>query len=95
MSRITSKLQVTIPKAVAQAFGLGPGSEITWVPAGRAIRVVPAGDADQAPGLAARLKLFDQATERQRRRQSVRSPRSAGSARGWTRDELYTRGRAR
>jgi hypothetical protein len=45
--------------------------------------------------LAARLKLFDQATERQRLRQARRRGRRAAKDRGWTREELYERGRAR
>ncbi|MGH7844250.1 MAG: AbrB/MazE/SpoVT family DNA-binding domain-containing protein, partial [Candidatus Binatia bacterium] len=34
MSKVTSKLQVTIPKDIAEAYGIQPGSEIHWVPAG-------------------------------------------------------------
>jgi AbrB family looped-hinge helix DNA binding protein len=41
MSRVTSKLQVTVPKAIAERYGIRPGDEIDWVPAGDAIRVVP------------------------------------------------------
>ncbi len=29
---MTSKLQVTIPKAVAEQFGIRPGDKIDWVP---------------------------------------------------------------
>jgi AbrB family looped-hinge helix DNA binding protein len=42
MARVTSKLQVTIPKVVAEQFGIRPGDEVDWVPAGEAVRVVPA-----------------------------------------------------
>jgi len=44
-----------------------------------------------------RLKLFDQATERQRRREAALRkarllPRKPPADRGWKREELYTRG---
>ena len=94
MSKVTSKLQVTLPKAIAQAHGIRPGDEIEWASAGETIRVQPL----RAPGVRAdqkaRLRIFDQATERQRRRQRGHRP-EATSDRGWTREELYERGRAR
>jgi AbrB family looped-hinge helix DNA binding protein len=96
VARITSKLQVTIPKAIADRYGLSPGDDIDFVPAGDVIRVIPAAEA--APGARGdageRLRLFDKATARQGRRQRGR-PRGQGrSGRGWTREELYERGGA-
>ena len=41
MSKVTSKLQVTLPKAIAQAHGIRPGDEIEWASAGETIRVQP------------------------------------------------------
>ncbi len=41
MSKITSKLQVTIPKAIADQYGIKPGDEIEFQPAGDVIRVIP------------------------------------------------------
>ena len=41
MAKVTSKLQVTIPKAIADRHGLRPGDEIEWVSTGDAIRVAP------------------------------------------------------
>lgn len=95
---MTSKLQVTLPKAIADQYGIKPGDELQWIASGEAIYVVPAGNnnpAQQPRAAEDRLELFDQATERQRRRQ-----RKAGKAiprpatRGWKREELYGRGRA-
>lgn len=40
----------------------------------------------------ARLRLFDAATARQRARDAARQDR-CGDTRGWTREELYERGR--
>jgi len=92
MAKVTSKLQVTVPKVLAERYHIEPGDEIEWEAAGDAIRVVPSrrrsGDA------AARLKLFDQATARQRQRERGAAVARA-SDRGWTREDLYDRGRAR
>lgn len=94
MGKVTSKLQVTVPKLIADAFGIRPGDEIGWVAAGDVIRVLP-GRAKRQPATADRLKVFDQATERQRQRQRGRAAGKASRSRGWTREELYQRGRAR
>ena len=94
MSRITSKLQVTIPKGIAERYGLAPGDEISFVPAGDVLRVVP-GEASPAPAgdVESRLRIFDQASARQARRQKRRGARRPRTDRGWTREELYDRGR--
>jgi AbrB family looped-hinge helix DNA binding protein len=94
MAKVTSKLQVTVPKALAERYGIRPGDEIAWEAAGDVIRVVP-GRRREAPGTAARLRLFDKASERQRRRNRSLRTRPAAAGRGWTREELYDRGRAR
>ena len=90
---MTSKLQVTVPKAVADRYGIRPGDEIRFEEAGDVIRVVPpSAPARREPAdVATRLALFDAATERQRQREAVTTFESAGS-RGWFRDELYERG---
>jgi AbrB family looped-hinge helix DNA binding protein len=95
MAKVTSKRQVTIPKAIADRYRIREGDELEFVPAGDAIRVLPAGSAPEPLAVAARLALFDAATARQRARQRARV-RARGKAkdRGWTREELYDRGRA-
>jgi AbrB family looped-hinge helix DNA binding protein len=95
MSRVTSKLQVTIPKVIAERYGIEPGEEIEWLPAGDAIRVVPQAHRERTPDRARRLALFDRATERQRSRQADRPREPAAADRGWRREELYERGSAR
>ena len=95
MSKVTSKLQVTLPKAIADRFGIRPGDQIEWETAGDAIRIhLPSrvNSLDQA----ARLKLFDQGTQRQREREArQRASTRPGDDRGWTREDLYERGRSR
>ena len=93
MSKVTSKLQVTVPKAIAREYGIGPGDNIRFEPSGDVIRVVPPG-ADVPVGTLEtekRLALFDAASARQRARKSLDS-REHSATRGWTREELYRRG---
>ena len=95
MARVTSKLQVTIPKAIAQRYGIEPGGEIEWLSAGDAIRVVPHADRQREPDRGRRLELFERATERQHERQAgKRRKKGAKAERGWSRDDLYARGGA-
>ena len=94
MSKVTSKLQVTVPKALADRYGIRPGDDIRFEGSGEVIRVVPANARTEreAPNVEARLRLFDAATARQRVRQAGR-PAQRPTSRGWTREELYRRGR--
>jgi len=98
MSKVTSKRQVTIPKAVANRYRIEPGDEIEWVPAGNEIRVIPPGAARAGQlGVGERLACFDRATRRRDERASAIHIAVAGEGahRGWTREELHERGRAR
>jgi bifunctional DNA-binding transcriptional regulator/antitoxin component of YhaV-PrlF toxin-antitoxin module len=94
MAKVTSKLQVTVPKALAQHYGIEPGSEIEWQEAGDAIRVLPPRRKREGRSATDRLRLFDQATARQVERERAK-PVVEAEDRGWTREELYNRGRAR
>lgn len=92
---MTSKRQVTLPKELAEAYGIAPGDEIDWEPAGDAIRVIPRGRGVPGLGVEERLALFDEASRRHRKRwQDPTLPSSPATDRGWTRDELHDRGRA-
>jgi AbrB family looped-hinge helix DNA binding protein len=92
MSKVTSKLQVTVPKVIAQQYGIRPGDEIDWVSAGDSIRVIPPGGSKPALDIGARLDLFDQATQRHQVRDACRAENQLATDRGWTREELYDRG---
>jgi AbrB family looped-hinge helix DNA binding protein len=94
MARITSKLQVTIPKALADRTGLRAGDDIEWAASNGGLRITPA--VSGALSAEMKLDLFDRATERQKRRERSRRARSRATAgRGGTRSELYNRGRSR
>lgn len=105
MAKVTSKLQLTVPKAIAHRYGIRPGDNVDFIPAGDAIRLARA-SVDKRQGLTPdqRLALFDQATERQRQREI--NPNNPGIPaepgwkpheieRGWRREDLYDRGRTR
>ncbi|MDY0002520.1 MAG: AbrB/MazE/SpoVT family DNA-binding domain-containing protein [Polyangia bacterium] len=95
MSKVTSKLQVTIPKVLAEAYGIAPGAEVHFEPAGEAIRVRKGGKGEGGvlPEVAVRLRLFEEAMARVQAR-AEREGLSAQAAqsqteRSWSREELY------
>jgi AbrB family looped-hinge helix DNA binding protein len=92
MARVTSKLQVTIPKAIADRYGIKAGSEIDFEPAGDVIRVVP--ESRPVRSQRDRVRLFERALARQREREEGREIPEVQD-RGWTREDLYDRGRPR
>lgn len=108
MSKVTSKLQVTIPKVVAARYGIAPGSDVEFVPAGASIRLMPeraaaAHVSDTAPDdPEERVRRFDElmrwlrlSTEERAEEEATwqRERAAVAAARGWTRDELYDRPR--
>lgn len=94
MAKVTSKLQVTVPRVIADRFGIRPGDDIEWRAEGNAIRVLPRKDVGEALDREARLRSFDEATARQQARMRA-GGRARRAGRGWTREELYERARPR
>jgi AbrB family looped-hinge helix DNA binding protein len=94
MSRVTGKFQITLPKRLVDAFGIAVGDEVELVAVGDTIRIVPANAV--RPGLSTQeqLRLFDEATQRAKA-SALERKLPAASDRGWTREELYDRGRTR
>lgn len=92
MSRVTSKLQVTIPKAIADRFGIKPGDDVDWMVAGGTIHLTPRGEETAELSVEERLRLFRAATERQRQRNAEWTGEINPANRGWTPEELYDRG---
>jgi AbrB family looped-hinge helix DNA binding protein len=92
MSRVTSKLQVTLPKRIAEKHGIVPGDEIRFESTGHTITIIPGNQ--PAPTLLSRderLRLFDEATRRLDER-AKQLPASTAAGRDWQRDDLYSRG---
>ena len=94
MAKVTSKLQVTLPAALARKYRIKPGDEILWVAAGDTIRVVPQAWRARSDTKASRLRQFDRATDRQKARDAQRTCVEAED-RGWLREDLYHRGSPR
>lgn len=90
MSKVTSKLQVPIPKSLAERYGIQPGDDVQWVAAGEIIRVISPRRAVSERTRDERLEIFEEATRRQAQRQ-IRREVSTSSERGWSRDDLYDR----
>ncbi len=93
MSQVTSKLQVTIPDAVADRAGIHPGDELEWFQTDKGIHVrLKNRPGDLGATLEERLRRFDEATLRQQERQAIRPQAATNQDRGWTREDLYERG---
>jgi AbrB family looped-hinge helix DNA binding protein len=94
MAKVTGKFQITLPKALVDRCGIRVGDELELRPVGRSIQLDRRPRSDAADVRRDRLEHFDRATMRLRTRQRAR-PRARARSRGWTREELYVRGRAR
>lgn len=100
MAKVTSKLQLTIPKAVADEFRIRPGDELELAPSGGFIRMTPLLRRREELTSAERAKLFRELLERFRNRRKGesklrRAKARAEAERGWKREDLYTRGSPR
>jgi len=93
MAKVTSKLQVTLPKHMATLHGIAPGDEIQFESAGDVIRIIPARRKPRSQlSVDERLRLFDEATMRQDRRAAMlRLPAEPPEERDWRREDLYDR----
>src|ERR1700683_156662 len=98
MPKVTSKLQLTVPKAIADQYGIRPGDELEWIPAGESIRVELVrrkAKAGQQLTAEERVALFDANMERVDRLQAeqLKEARESNAPsmrekHGWTREEL-------
>jgi AbrB family looped-hinge helix DNA binding protein len=99
MPKVTSKLQLTVPKAIADQYGIRPGDELEWIPAGDSIRVELVrrkAKAGHELTVEEKLALFDANMERIDKLQAkelkeakAKGMRITRENRGWTREELY------
>src|SRR4051794_4649409 len=93
MAKVTSKLQLTIPKRLAEQYGIAPGDEVDLQPAGDIIRLIPPGRREgNRLSYEERLRLFDAATARQREHEKqMQLPAEPPAKRDWRREDLYER----
>ncbi len=88
MSKVTSKLQVTIPKAIAERYRIRPGDEVRWEVREPGPMMVPAVAVRPRLTPEERVALFDEGTRLLREVQGKRKwPRL--KRRDWTREDLY------
>ncbi|MGA2341970.1 MAG: AbrB/MazE/SpoVT family DNA-binding domain-containing protein [Steroidobacteraceae bacterium] len=94
MSKVTGKFQITLPKRVVEAHGIKVGDDLEIVSEATHIALLPANRQKVGVGEPAeRLGYFDRATERQKKRERS-CGLAPGKSRGWSREELYSRGRS-
>lgn len=86
-----------MPKAIADQYGIRPGDELNWIPAGESIRVELArrkAKAGHELTVEERLALFDAGTKRLDKLQAEELKKNRGKRvtredRRWTREDLY------
>jgi AbrB family looped-hinge helix DNA binding protein len=99
MPKVTSKLQLTVPKKIADQYRIRPGDELEWIPAGDGIRVElvrQKAKSDHELTGEERLALFDANSKwldelqaDQLKEAKANPVRITRENRGWTREELY------
>jgi bifunctional DNA-binding transcriptional regulator/antitoxin component of YhaV-PrlF toxin-antitoxin module len=93
MSKVTGKFQITLPKRLVEVHAIRVGDDLEIISDGNRICLLPPRRMRaEAASPSARMDYFDRATERQEKRERSRGV-TPGKARGWTRAELYSRGR--
>ena len=95
MAKVTSKLQVTIPKALAETVLVAPVVTCEAAAVGGTLHIVPRIASRPVLDREERLRLFRAATDRQNRRNTEWTGDIEPQDRGWTREDLYERGRPR
>ncbi len=97
MSKVTSKLQLTLPKAIAVQHGIKPGDSLEWASAAGEIRIVPKKAKRSALNPKQRVRIWSDVMRRvdQSAKRNSLKPARPGEKRGWTREDLYTRAIAR
>jgi AbrB family looped-hinge helix DNA binding protein len=92
MAKVTNKLQVTLPKRIAEAHGIAPGDDIEFVSSGPVIQIHTSANRAAQIQLSKeeRLRLIDQASQRQRAREADSDwPLKQTGERDWQREDLY------
>lgn len=68
MPKVTSKLQITLPKALATQYDIEPGDEIRFEGVAGAIRLIPAKRGVPSLSLNERRRLFQESDQRLKER---------------------------
>ena len=96
---MTSKLQLTVPKAIADQYGIRPGDELEWIPAGESIRVelvrrkaksgLQLTTKEKLALFDANMRRVDELQAEELEEAKAKGTRITRENRGWTREELY------
>jgi AbrB family looped-hinge helix DNA binding protein len=99
MPKVTSKLQLTVPKAIADQYGIRPGDELEWIPAGESIRVelvrrkaksgLQLTTKEKLALFDANMRRVDELQAEELEEAKAKGTRITRENRGWTREELY------
>ena len=99
MPKVTSKLQLTVPKAIADQYGIRPGDELEWIPAGDSIRVelvrrkaksgLQLTTKEKLALFDANMRRVDELQAEELEEAKAKGTRITRENRGWTREELY------
>ncbi len=95
MSKVTSNLQITIPRTLADRYGIRAGDEVRWEVREAGPLMLPERSARARPAPAERAARFREAVDRVRSLQADVRPASPRADRGWTRDDAHGESRAR
>jgi AbrB family looped-hinge helix DNA binding protein len=88
MAKVNSNLELPIPKAIAERYGIRPGDELEILPAEDSIRVIPLRHSESPESVETRRKRFREML-RQYDETADKRPAFAWEKRGWHRDDLY------
>ncbi len=88
MARVTTKLQLTIPKGLADAYGIRPGDEVDLLASGPVIRLVPPRARRRQITNEERTAIVQEMIDRIRDRARA-EPMQPGRDRGWRREDAY------
>ena len=88
MAKVNSNLELPIPKAIAERYGIRPGDELEVLPANDSIRVIPARHSESQESVETRLSRFREMLKKYDETADKR-PAFAWEERGWHREDLY------
>jgi bifunctional DNA-binding transcriptional regulator/antitoxin component of YhaV-PrlF toxin-antitoxin module len=88
MAKVNSNLELPIPRAIAERYGIRPGDELEVLPANDSIRVIPVRHDESQERVAARLSRFREML-RQYDETADKRPAFASGQRGWHCEDLY------
>ncbi len=88
MAKVNNNLELPIPRAIAERYGIRPGDELEVLPANDSIRLIPARHGESQESIETRLGRFREMLK-QYDETADKRPAFAWEERGWHREDLY------